>query len=83
MGGMGGMGGVGGLGGGMRRARGPRKDPPITRELPVSLEDLYNGVTKKLKITRKVAMRGAEGNTYVDEEKILSIDVKPGWKVRC
>ena len=59
-GGMGGMGGFGSLfggmggGGGMKRARGPRKDPAIQRELPVTLEELYTGCTKKLKITRKV-----------------------------
>jgi hypothetical protein len=70
------------MGGGMKRPRGPRKDPPITRDLPVSLEDLYTGVTKKLKITRKVAVRGSDGDGYVDEDKILTVDVKPGWKVR-
>ena len=48
-----GMGGMGGMGG-TKRSRGPVKDAPIQRELPVSLEDLYSGCTKKLKITRKV-----------------------------
>lgn len=45
----------------------------VKRSLPVSLEDLYSGTTKKLRVTRKLM----NGNTT---EKILSIDVKPGWK---
>jgi curved DNA-binding protein CbpA len=64
-------------GGGVRRPRGPRKDPPVMRDLPVSLEDLYTGVHKKLKITRQ--RLGGDGKPH-PEEKILEIDVKPGWK---
>jgi len=57
------------------RERGGRKrqDPAVTRDLPVSLEDAMHGTTKKMKITRKVASDRTE-------EKILSIDVRPGWK---
>jgi len=42
-------------GGGRRRGGGSqtKKGENIVRPLPVSLEDLYNGVTKKLKITRQ------------------------------
>lgn len=32
----------------------PRKAPPIERNLPCSLEDLYRGTTKKMKISRNV-----------------------------
>lgn len=32
----------------------PRKAPPIERTLPCSLEDLYKGTTKKMKISREV-----------------------------
>lgn len=32
----------------------PRKAPPIERTLPCSLEDLYKGTTKKMKISRDV-----------------------------
>jgi len=42
----------GGAGGGRRR--GPRKGPSVNHPLKVSLEDLYNGKTVKLAVTRKV-----------------------------
>jgi DnaJ family protein B protein 4 len=44
----------------------------VTKQLPVALEDLYKGITKKLKITRKV--------NGIPEEKIVEVAVKPGWK---
>ncbi|XP_031128938.1 dnaJ homolog subfamily B member 4-like [Ipomoea triloba] len=56
---------------------GPRKAPPIERKLPCSLEDLYKGTTKKMKISREIA--DASGATMVVEE-ILTITIKPGWK---
>jgi len=55
-----------------------RQDPAITRDLPVSLEDVMHGTTKKMKITRKVM--SDDGQSMQTEEKILSIDVRPGWK---
>jgi len=55
-----------------------RQDPTITRDLPLSLEDVMHGTTKKMKITRKVM--SDDGQSTRTEEKILSIDVKPGWK---
>jgi len=45
--------------------------------LKVSLEDIYNGVTKRMKISR--SRRQANG-VYRQEDKILTIDVKKGWK---
>lgn len=51
----------------------PPKPEPVSRTLPVSLEDLYTGVTKKLKVTSKTRTGGTS-------EKIITIDVKPGWK---
>ncbi|XP_009781784.1 uncharacterized protein [Nicotiana sylvestris] len=56
---------------------GPRKAPPIERTLPCSLEELYKGTTKKMKISREIA--DASGKTLPVEE-ILTIDIKPGWK---
>lgn len=32
----------------------PRKPPPVETKLPCSLEELYNGTTKKMKISRTV-----------------------------
>lgn len=34
---------------------GPRKAPPIEQRLPCSLEELYKGATKKMKISREIA----------------------------
>ncbi|ODV82041.1 DnaJ-domain-containing protein [Suhomyces tanzawaensis NRRL Y-17324] len=68
-------GGFGGMGGGMggRQARRPEPDT-VTLPLPVSLEDLYNGTVKKMKINRK----GLNGQR---EPKIIEISIKKGWKV--
>jgi len=55
-----------------------RQDPTITRDLPLSLEDVLHGSTKKMKITRKVVSDDVQ--SVRSEEKILSIDVRPGWK---
>uniref|UniRef100_A0ACD5TDV3 Uncharacterized protein n=1 Tax=Avena sativa TaxID=4498 RepID=A0ACD5TDV3_AVESA len=53
------------------------KAAPIERKLPCSLEELYKGTTKKMKISREIA--DASGKT-IPVEEILTIDVKPGWK---
>ncbi|VVT46744.1 uncharacterized protein SAPINGB_P001365 [Magnusiomyces paraingens] len=50
-----------------------REKSSVTVKLPLTLENLYTGITKKMKIHR----RNAQGQS---EEKILSITVKPGWK---
>ncbi|PAV16565.1 hypothetical protein PNOK_0818500 [Pyrrhoderma noxium] len=51
----------------------PRESHEITRPLKVSLEELYEGVTKRLKVSRKLS--NGQG-----EEKVLEIKVLPGWK---
>ncbi|KAG2492555.1 hypothetical protein HYH03_009217 [Edaphochlamys debaryana] len=72
-GGMGGFpGGMGGMGGMPRRPSGPVKGKPIEHKLGMSLEELYAGTTKKMKINRKVKGR--------PQEEILEIQIKPGWK---
>lgn len=63
---------------GMGMPRRKQQDSAVVRDLQVSLEDIYKGCTKKLKITRKVL--NADGRTTRMEDKILTIDVKPGWK---
>ncbi|XP_010555100.1 PREDICTED: dnaJ homolog subfamily B member 13-like [Tarenaya hassleriana] len=67
----------GGGGGSMHHQGGARKAAPIENKLPCSLEDLYKGTTKKMKISREIA--DVSGKTMQVEE-ILTIDVKPGWK---
>lgn len=54
-----------------------RQDPPIERDLPVSLEEVLTGCTKKMKITRRVIRPDGQS---LKEDKILAINVKPGWK---
>ena len=41
------------FGGIMGRAR-PKQDPPVEKELWLSLDEVYSGCTKKLKISRRV-----------------------------
>ena len=77
----GGFGGMPGGPGGRRRAGPQRQEssaPPapvaeITRPLALTLEELYKGGTKRLKITRK-RQNGSE------EGKVLEIAYKAGWK---
>lgn len=85
-GGMGGMGGFGdngfgipgmmGMGQRMGQSSTPHKGEAVTYKLALPLEDLYSGVTKKMKIKRNRIVDGRP--TKVD--KIVEIEVKPGWK---
>jgi DnaJ-class molecular chaperone len=55
-----------------------RRAPPPTRfAIRCSLEELYCGCTKKLKIRRKIF--DARGG-FQEEEKVVAIEVRPGWK---
>ncbi|BAT87115.1 dnaJ protein homolog 1-like [Vigna umbellata] len=54
-----------------------RKAPPIQNTLFCSLEELYKGSTRKMKISREVAL--ASGRVFPVEE-ILNIEIQPGWK---
>lgn len=55
-----------------------RQDPPVERQLEVSLEDLLKGCTKKMKISRNV--HDPSTGQVRREEKIMQINIKPGWK---
>jgi len=71
----------GGMGGARRHQTHPptsahkRPAPPseTVRPLKLSLEELYSGTTKRMKVSR----RNFDGTT---EEKVLEIVVQPGWK---
>jgi len=54
------------------------KDASIHKDLFISLEDIATGCTKKIKITRQVL--STDQQSTHSEDKILTIDVKPGWK---
>lgn len=68
------MTGFGGLNGRGRK----RQDPPIERELFLTLEEIFHGCVKKMKISRRVM--NDDGHTSSIRDKILTIDVKPGWR---
>lgn len=48
-------------GGGRQRERGPRKGKDIVYQMSATLEELYNGATRKLAISRKVVCDKCEG----------------------
>ncbi|SCZ95029.1 BZ3500_MvSof-1268-A1-R1_Chr11-3g03555 [Microbotryum saponariae] len=83
-----GMGGMGGMPGGPMDTSDEeyREEKPqeVVKQLPVSLEDLYKGATKKLKVTKKRRAGGEEANTLETDGVIASllpaVAVKPGWK---
>ncbi|KAJ7959156.1 dnaJ-like subfamily B member 13-like [Quillaja saponaria] len=53
------------------------KPPAVERRLECKLEELCYGCTKKIKITRDVVTNTGQ---IVQQEEILTIKVKPGWK---
>lgn len=69
-------------GGGGGAARGRKRDttPDVTtieRPLPLSLEELFNGVTKRMKVKRRTF---DESGKLVIAEPILELPIKPGLK---
>ena len=67
---------AGGAGGSVQKKK--SQDAPIFQDLLVSLEDIASGTTKKMKISRKVL--NPDNRSTRIEDKVLTIDVKPGWK---
>ena len=69
-------------GGSSSRSRGPRKGKNTVHQMKVSLEDLYNGATRKLALQKKVICDKCEGMSPISLiriEKIkfssLSVDI--------
>ncbi|EFC50619.1 predicted protein [Naegleria gruberi] len=58
--------------------RGPRKAPDVVQKVVCSLEDLYKGKTKRIKITKQVL--NPDGQTTRKESKILTFPIKKGFK---
>jgi DnaJ-class molecular chaperone len=50
----------------------PQAPPPYTVNVSCTLEQLFTGTVKKLKITRNVFGR--------DEETVIDLEIRPGWK---
>ena len=63
-----------GLGGQQRR----KQDPAIIHELRVTLEEVFHGCSKRMKISQK--RLNPDGRTMRTEDKILTIEIKRGWK---
>ncbi|KAJ3086300.1 DnaJ sub B member 13, partial [Quaeritorhiza haematococci] len=57
--------------------QGPQKGLPVEHELQVSLEEMYSGTVRKVKITRKVLEDN--GATTSVAEHLLKIDICRGW----
>jgi len=64
--------------GGLHGRGAKKQDPPIERELALSLQEVFHGCTKKMKISRRVM--NDDGHTSSIRDKILTITVKRGWK---
>lgn len=64
--------------GGLNGRSAKTQDPPIKRELVLSLDETFHGCTKKMKISRRVM--NPDGHTSSIRDKILTINVKKGWK---
>nr|XP_043870410.1 dnaJ homolog subfamily B member 13-like [Solea senegalensis] len=64
--------------GGLQQVVVKTQDPPVERDLNLSLEELFHGCTKQIKISRKELTE--ETQTFIIKQKIKTIDVNPGWK---
>ena len=62
----------------MRRREAEVETTVVEKPLPISLEDIFNGATKKLKVQRKT-FDNQTGKQSV-EDKILSVPIKKGLK---
>mmetsp|Transcript_5534 Transcript_5534/g.8173 ORF Transcript_5534/g.8173 Transcript_5534/m.8173 type:complete len:336 (+) Transcript_5534:84-1091(+) len=70
-GGFGGMfGDLFGFGGGHERHSGPRKGETVRKPLEVTLNDLYNGATRKIKVSRSRNCEPCNGTGASDPSKI-------------
>jgi len=56
----------------------PQQAEAVQTPLYCSLEELYKGATKKMRINRK--RLHPDGQSTYDDVKILEINIKPGWK---
>lgn len=61
-----------------RTKSGLKQDPPIEHDLYVTLEEILKGCVKRMKITKKIL--NPDGKSSRKEDKVLTINVKPGWK---
>ena len=65
------------FGGGGRRQRGPAKGKDVIHQLSVTLEDLYNGSTRKLALQKNVICPKCEGkkNSCVVNDLLIYLNI--------
>merc|ERR1712232_1236249 len=70
--------GIGGMGGkatqGRRRGR---QEKEVVHKLSCSLDELYNGTHKKIKVTRNLT---DPSGAAMPAATVLQVNVQPGWK---
>uniref|UniRef100_A0A667ZU34 Zgc:122979 n=2 Tax=Myripristis murdjan TaxID=586833 RepID=A0A667ZU34_9TELE len=64
--------------GGLRRGRRRLQGVPVVHDLLVTLEEVFHGCTKHIKITR--SRLNPDGRSLRSEDKVLNVVVKKGWK---
>eukprot|EP01135_Chromosphaera_perkinsii_P000265 Nk52_evm34s62 gene=Nk52_evmTU34s62 len=55
-----------------------KQDPPQVKDLDLTLEEMYKGCQKKVKVTRSIISPDAESEE--EEELVMTINCKPGWR---
>lgn len=55
-----------------------QQNPPLVKDLKITLEEAYLGCVKKMRVQRQVM--NDDGHTSMVREKILTIHVASGWK---
>ncbi|XP_023662109.1 dnaJ homolog subfamily B member 1-like [Paramormyrops kingsleyae] len=73
-----GMGGFGRSFGSRSGGLEKKQDPPVVHELRVTLEEIFSGCTKKMKVSHR--RLNPDGRTTRTEDKILTVEIKRGWK---
>ncbi|XP_046901380.1 dnaJ homolog subfamily B member 5 [Hypomesus transpacificus] len=63
---------------GLRRGRRRLQGLAVIQELLVTLEEVFHGCTKRMKITRR--RLNPDGRSLRTEDKVLDVVVKKGWK---
>lgn len=67
-----------GMNGHRQAPRRPQKDPAIEQRIECSLEELYKGGQRRIKVSRNRIDPSTGG--VRKESEILEINIKPGWK---
>uniref|UniRef100_A0A8C5A878 DnaJ heat shock protein family (Hsp40) member B1b n=1 Tax=Gadus morhua TaxID=8049 RepID=A0A8C5A878_GADMO len=55
-----------------------RQDPPVVHDLQVTLEEVFSGCVKKMKISHQ--RLNPDRRSWRTQDKILEVEIKKGWK---